>query len=303
MKKSLVAAIGWLLSATLACAQTPLTTLFVGPGTSAVATPYTGPGDLGFSFLVWYGLRAYSSATRGNRAINVCNAGDATCVDMVTSATTGDLVVTTVGGTDCGVSTCTVKLVYDQTGATTCSGGCTLGNATESGRPVLTLNCINTTFPCLTYSAGKAITDVSGGIFPTSYAQPVTMSVVFDRTGGVTSFGNIWSSASSFGILGNNAANQITLFAGVVFPVTAANDNTWHAAQGIFNNATSTMYVDGSSGTVDIMNSSNITSTALRTGGSNDFLGKWVESGFITSGLSGAQLIAINGNQHTYWGF
>jgi hypothetical protein len=60
---------------------------------------YTGPGDIAPGAKAWWGLRAYSAAKRGTRAVNVCNVSDVACVDFNTDATTGTLVITVGGAT------------------------------------------------------------------------------------------------------------------------------------------------------------------------------------------------------------
>lgn len=72
-----------------ASAQVPMTGAGKGaPGGGAPA--YTGVGDI-VAQQYWYGLRAYSSATRGNAAINLCDNAGANCADVATNASTGVL--------------------------------------------------------------------------------------------------------------------------------------------------------------------------------------------------------------------
>jgi hypothetical protein len=39
---------------------------FAGPGQAGTPSSCQGPGDVASGAIVWYGLRAYSAATRGN---------------------------------------------------------------------------------------------------------------------------------------------------------------------------------------------------------------------------------------------
>ena len=67
-----VVILAWLALACGANAQN----LLLGAGQSpkvAAAAGYTGPGDIVSGAKVWYGLRAYNAADRGNKLVNVCN--------------------------------------------------------------------------------------------------------------------------------------------------------------------------------------------------------------------------------------
>jgi len=84
-------------------AQVPMS--HAGLGAPAVVGGYTGPGDVVSGAAAWYGVRAYSAATRGNPALNLCNVNDATCSDVSTDASTGNLSFGgTIGGQSCNFS-------------------------------------------------------------------------------------------------------------------------------------------------------------------------------------------------------
>ncbi len=68
------------------------------------AFQYTGPGNVASGATAWWGLRAYTSATRGNALINACNVADAACADLSSDATSGALTIPTIGGTACSFS-------------------------------------------------------------------------------------------------------------------------------------------------------------------------------------------------------
>src|SRR5216684_2329881 len=59
------------------------------------AAVYTGPGDVYGTAIAWWGLRAFSTADRGSRLINICDPSNVTCADWSSSASTGLLVVGT----------------------------------------------------------------------------------------------------------------------------------------------------------------------------------------------------------------
>jgi hypothetical protein len=144
----------------IAHAQVPMTGAGLAKpgGSPPPSCSYTGIGDVVSGAKGYYGLRAYNAASCGNKVAQVCNAGDAACVDMVSSSTTGALVITTVGGTNCAVSTCTVKTLYDQSGALACSSSaCDATQATEADRPTLVVNCTGASKPCLDFGNNTSI--------------------------------------------------------------------------------------------------------------------------------------------------
>jgi hypothetical protein len=112
---------GLLLTQALA----PARAQFNGPSPSSPAPIYCvqGPGDVQ-PYVAWGSVfRAYSMATCGMPAINVCDSTggvDVACADMVTSTTTGFLVPKVIGGLTCGTDSsgnCTIKIIYDIPGA------------------------------------------------------------------------------------------------------------------------------------------------------------------------------------------
>ena len=85
---------------------------------------YTGPGDVVSGAVAWWGLRAYNgtyAASLGKLA-NICTPLDAVCAD-VNSDTSGNFNLSGTGALLCNNSTsiCTVKILYDQSGALSCS--------------------------------------------------------------------------------------------------------------------------------------------------------------------------------------
>jgi len=98
-----------------AFAQLPLTG--AGLGKPTVAATYVGPVNIVSSPLAWWGLRSPSAADLGNALINACNPGDATCADLSSNASTGNLTVSAIGGEACSVSV-TSGTYVTATGAT-----------------------------------------------------------------------------------------------------------------------------------------------------------------------------------------
>lgn len=262
----------------------------------AKAASYTGPGDI-VSFLSWGGLRAYSAATRGNNALNVCNPGDAACADVVTDATTGNLVLTTIGGHDCTMDDCTAKIIYDQTAGGSCSGSCNLVQATEASRFTLKHNCVNTTLWCLVMPGGSQQMISAGNA---TFTLPYSMSTVANRTT-VVSYANVIGLGSGGVVeLGFDiSANNSFLFGNVLF-TAATTDNSFHSIQGLLA-STSKLVIDGSVTTGG--NEALGRTLALCVGAcGNAPTAQAVEFGWANADLS-SSFSALSTNQHSYWGF
>jgi hypothetical protein len=242
----------------------------------------------------FYGLRAYnkSYATGNNHAINIRRTSDSTTTD-INILTNGNLDVATATAF-CASTTCFVGTIYDQVGTHS------LIQATTTAQPQLTFNCLNTSLPCLTFTA--ASTQFLSGAF-TTIAQPLTISFVAERTGTV---------AMSAVIGGDNAvqsgfnavANQAFLFAGTTV-AASATDSALHAIQSVANGATSTINVDGTlSGSLSAGASS--IAAPLQIGasgvGTNLFNGLFAEGIVFGLGVSPANQAFLCHNQRLYWG-
>ncbi len=276
---------------------------FPGPGTAhSAAAPYSGPGDVvSANSLAWWGLRAYSAATAGNKAARVCLALDVSCGDLLTNAVTGNLDLASLGAPDCVMFTCTISTLYDQTGALQCTGStaCDLTQSNESLRPILTPSCQGS-LPCITWTASKVL--MTAGGTPGSVGV-VSISAVGERTGSTSSFADLTSAGGGgdvqFGF--TNSTNTALLYAGNI-ATAAANDNALHAMQALLNGGSSIIYVDGSSSSVSAGGNS-AASAALCMGNCNNGLaGISMEVGWWTGDKS-TSFSALNANQHAYWGF
>lgn len=235
------------LFASVAAASAQLTTTGAGKTPGAAPPPtctYTGAGDIaaaqGVTVYAWFGLDAFSAATCGAAAIEVCQAGTTTCVDFVTSTTTGALVLGTPGGTNCTTlfSNCDIRKMYGQ-GGTDCSGACV---ATFSPRPYLgtnTTDCSGKSVCVLGNQVASvaSITGTSG-----THPQGVTMSVYARRVNGSTDC-IAWSNGTTPG-LAYTSANTVQMYSGSAYTNTVS-DNAWHAMQAFFNGASSILNLDG----------------------------------------------------------
>jgi hypothetical protein len=186
---------------------------FPGPGPRATAgVAYTGPGDIA-TFQYCYGLRAYSSATRGNAAINLCDNTGANCSDVATNASTGVLNAPgTHGANNCATSnTCLIAKFYDQTG-----GGANCTQITAANMP--TFN--NTAGPLgTTPTAVFAGPQTCAATVTALATQPFSGSMVAERTGSVTSYNSVIDFGvgnGDAGMLFENAANTVGIYAGAL---------------------------------------------------------------------------------------
>jgi hypothetical protein len=269
-------------------------------GRTVVPSAYTGPGDLK-TYAIWGGLYAYSAATRGTKAVNICNVGDAACADVNSDATTGIVPVPTIGGVLCGttvgVDVCTVKTWYDKTGNSR-----DLPQTVIAWRATFVPNC------------GGLGTGVSCASFPGStqgYTSPSinfpvwTASFVGKRTGNFSVESDVMSNDG-----GTQAkatfltANTIMIQAGVI-ATQSATDNAWHMVQGVNDpgnlTAADSTVVSQSSGTHGFDTALFVGDVCLGCGA--PFTGNLVSFGLASSNFSSGDLTSINSNAHTILGF
>lgn len=281
--------------------------LLLGVGAYAAPPPppsYTGPGDVISGAVVWYGMRAYSAAKRGTKAVNVCLPLDVTCGDLNTDASTGALTITTIGGTACNNSTtiCTVKIFYNQG-----SGGGTndLSQATIGNRPTFQINCIGT-LPCAKFVSASS-QSMTGTI--STQAQPLSFSVValnnLSNTIGQRIFSPYAGGAQP--LLYWQALTQVTLYVNGGFgTVNGGAGGNYAINAGLNNGATSGfLQVNGTNATASY--SSGGTSTVLAIGADAGG-GSYADFGFGEGGMWPSFFATtptnnIETNERTYWGF
>lgn len=263
---------------------------------------YTGPADVVASPTVCWSLRACSAAVRGNAAIQACDVSGANCADVLTDATTGSLPTSiTRGATNCSGGTCTVKIIYDQTGSN-CSGACNLTQTTVVNQALLTHNCVNTSLWCLTFNGTSTIYILTGW---TSVAQPYSHATVVDWIGSSTDPAWIfYDQALGSQVRNSIAAAQFAMFAGGGAQGFNVSLSAWHSIQVIFNGGAA------SSGSV-----TDNTFTALAGAGTNNWAGFEVggagsastqinitEELFYPIAFNSTQYGAVCHNQFGYWG-
>ena len=268
------------------------------------AVSYTGPGDV-YAFSTWYGMRAYSAATRGTRAINLCDDTGANCTDISTNATTGNLNAPgTLGSNNCNTSgTCRIKTWYDQTGNTNCaSTACDVTQATNSGRATFLFSCQNS-LPCgvflgaNTYASANSLTQTS----------PMTVSTVSQRTGAFTSFQFVIGDNFTAGGFGySSTSGDASLYSGGDHTAPASNSAT-HSI--IYYSTTvasgASITVDGSATTGLSAESGAWSGTVALgeyNGGAFQLVGHIMEAG-VAGGNQTASNTTMCHNQYLYWAF
>jgi hypothetical protein len=152
--------------------------------------------------------------------------------------------------------------------------------------------------PCVQCSAAAYIPANSF----TSINQPWTFSTVVNRTSGTSDQG-IYG-VSSGPVIYFHTANTLALYAGNVVSASAT-DGTTHAYQAIGNGASSVLYIDGSSNTVNAGTNVAANNSVLCNNPSQSapMVGNLFEVGIWPVGFSGGNNSSMNSNQHTYWGF
>lgn len=271
---------------------------------------FAGPGDVVGSALFWSGLRAYSAATRGNRIANLCNSTggvDVLCVDAISNATTGALVIPGSLTTFCPGSACTIQTLYDQTGANSCGGAaCDFTESVVANRPVLTASCIGSLACAQGNGSSQAwATTVSS---PTNN-QPITYSSVISRAAVNTNGSNILVSFSAQpASYYDGVANQLAIFAGGSNANAAITENATHAIQIVFNAASSSVTVDTTTTSSLNPGSVGFSGSPLTILGNVNRNNYFCQCNFYEAGawaivFSGTNIANMNSNQHSYWGF
>lgn len=263
------------------------------------APAYQGPGDI-VSFQAFWGTRAYSTATRGSKLLNVCNSTGGTdvgCGDLSSDATTGALVPATIGGITCPGANCTVKIVYDISGNTNCTGACDLIQATIASRPTITTSC-SAGRPCMACNGSQFA--LAAAILVTS-PQPYFVSFVAKRTS-VSSYANVIYASPQTGF--SIAADNVLLFAGTVVSVPAT-DNVFHSVQANYSGASSTLYMDASSVSISSPGAGQLGADTpilcgSNSGGGSTLIGNVFETG--VAGTAVAVSATLDANQRLFFG-
>lgn len=269
--------------------------MFPGPGTPASSGGggYTGPGDIVGGALAWWGLRAYTAASIGNSCITIERASDSTQQTFVTVAGGGvDLASI---ATFLAATTGKIVKFFDQTGNGNNPVAIAANSSSFTGSAIGSL-------PGATFAAANLSTTV-GSI--SASAQPFSVSSVFKCTlGNAGADQGVTGQVSISWTPGISNVNTARTYAGSGVTATAT-DNTFHAMQNVFNNASSHLYVDGSD-TSGTAGTQGLAAAPLFIGRSNfgGMAGVVCEVGiWASTAFTGTQMGNLNSNQHSYWGF
>jgi hypothetical protein len=267
---------------------------FVGIGDASVSTAA--------NWKMWGGFRAFSTATKGTRAINVCNPTP-TCADVNSDATTGELPATiTISGTNCSGGTCTIAKIYDQTGNLQCTSGaaCDWVQATTNLQPTLLFSATPNGKWCANWPGTQAGQLLLSGTMPSNPQPFVYSGIVFANTG--ISTAELWPDiGSGTQQRHESTANTMGVFDGSLSTFTMS-DNAWHALQITWSGPTSfSAQVDNNAAqpltNVGTGSSQNI---GLAGGFSLPWSGKTCDVGLYNGSPT---LINFYNNQHTWGGF
>lgn len=291
MKLRFLVALFMALSCTLSRAQ--MMTPIVFDTTSATVTL---PGDI-IAFTHWCGMRAYSAATAGTKAIQLRRTSDTVLTDINTISTPGatfgnlDLTAAT---TACGAG-CTVAKCYDKVGTLD------LVQATAGNQPTFVFNCLNTSLPCMEVGASS-----SAGLFSSSYTpgstSPVGLSLVFNRNSGTGTACYLCQVTQTRNKLIGSTANVVRLTSNANNIGGTASDGSFHATNGVINGASSVLNIDATETTGTVTGSSNTGQAAVNGAVSTTY--RWAEAGISEDATpwSAGTRSALQQSQHLYWG-
>lgn len=309
----LTALVVLLLASLPAVAQTPLTGKFsefqslspTCPGGTArcLAVPpvnFTGPGDVQVSgWSGWWGFRAFSKATAGTKAAQLClHSTPGTCQDINTLAN-GNF--DTASAASFCTSACDVAKLYDQSG-----NALDASQATAANRPSYTASCINS-LPCMTVAGGSqglATGNHNGG-------PPVTMVGMASNTSN-TGFGqNVIADGGNGNQLNYHAATtQIEMDCLTGGAVATVTGSAFHAMEGVCASGTNgiVLVVDSAvttaTGTVTATGANPIDVTQGNGNGGFSLVGSFTEGGMLAgTALTSTVMQSLDANVHSYWGF
>jgi hypothetical protein len=264
-------------------------------------TVYVGPGDIISGAKAWWGLRAYSAATAavGTAAVRVRRDSDNGEQDFGT-LTNGNLDVASISSFK-GAANLFVVTLYDQTG-----NAIHITQSTAANQPELVLNVLGS-FPSIRGPAGSHAKRLSA-TWPTTDAQPWSLSAVARRTSDISSYGTILSvDANVSGLWFHVSSAGVVLVASGPLLLDSGNatESTFHSVHGLGNGASSAVQVDsnasgiGSTGLSSIQNAVGLVGDGTNT---EALRGDVLEGGVWISNIS-SSFTSLAANQQSYWGF
>jgi hypothetical protein len=270
---------------------------------------YVGPGDLVSGATAWWGLRAYSLAAVGTKAIRLREDSGNTESDFNT-VFGGGLDVASIT-TFKGAANLFVTKIYDQTG-----NAYDLAQATAASQPSFTLSGVGS-LPTMTFDGTASRLDNSGAIPVIAANGAVTTShfTNLNATHGSypQPFGIGFNTPVLVGINIGSASGWNIYWVGGTQTLNSAafTTGTWDSVSGTFNGASPNVpkiFVNGtllSTGTgAATASPSGIGSMGLSNGpivGDSLWSGKIQECGLWLTDAS-SSVATFSSNQHNYWG-
>jgi hypothetical protein len=270
---------------------------------------FTGPCDL-ITCAAAFGLRAPSAATRGNRLIQVCDAADAHCGDLLSDATTGHItnfVMTGGSGVNCSSVACTIKTYYDILAANNCSAAsCDVTQATIASRHTFGTSCATVTV-CATstggfYTSANALAMTAAPVFfsaVTNVAASTSQQIFIGNSGGIQSLFS-WN-------VGGAGHNGMTCDGTGTNQAGAVGSGGYFATAGLCNAASSYVAVGSSVNSTVTLGFASQTTFVVYGGQSGNSIqaGGIIQEGQINVGstIASATATTLTANAKTFWGF
>ena len=288
-----------------------------GLGAPTVVASNNGMGDLIASHWIGYwGLRCFKKTGTGAIA-DVFDGSDAHETSLVCDGNGNVTSAANGTGANCGSSCypiatycsgagCTIKTFYDQSGASSCTGGtCDLTQATISLRAAYTPSCYGS-LPCGTLNNTSSQGYISAGTMAAGYSVPYTFFAAAKRTAGATE-GDILNTPYFSGFF-DSSANHVGFYA-LSSATVVANDGTTYAMMMLSaSGSTSKIQIDGNAPTTGLSGGGGQISSGYNVKTFGQVLSNRTMSGTILewgelSDDESTNFNAISSNIHTYWGF
>lgn len=277
---------------------------------------YTGPGDVVSGAFGWWGLRCYNSAYAGNVA-DIWDSATGNTTETLLTCSSGGTLNQTVNtlATTCAVA-CSVKTLYDQSGANKCTGAaaCDVTQATLAQRPAftrtgcaglsgmqtwcMTFNGTNSNLQSSLTWAGGSVAQAYTGICAANFtAHPANGACISVGNAVADGFIIFVTATPTIGIY--SGTNSTTSTGGAI--------NTWYSMQATFSGASSATYINGSSTTSLSAGTQAIANGDKAYFGDDPFsdfpTSLQVEGGLWSGSFSGGNQSSMNSNIRAFWGF
>lgn len=257
---------------------------------------YQGPGDIN-SFSSWGSCSYAYTAAYGLAGSPACDLVDAatglTTYTMNTLASGAADKVGAASSSACAVA-CRITKVYDQSG-----NGHHWVQATLANMPTLTFNAIGTN-PAISCVVSLTQSLVSNSI---TLTVPWSVNAVGYRNGSTqTVTGRMWAfNANSEAFGWTTSANTMIVIGGANTQNVTATDSAGHALQAIFNGASSSLVVDGSSTAANLLTVTATATSNICNGGTP--LGSNYYVGEVGTNALSAYSSTLRTNVMARWGF